>query len=116
MLFDRLKSAGAFKRKPLPVDDILNDAVNIMERYIGHEPDVDRAIDVGGATVALEIRRDDLMVVGQRGKDGAEHLAGREPAVEQDHRLALAEVLVDLGDVGEVAADGEGPEGVGREA
>jgi len=23
-----------------PVDDILNDAVNIMERYIGHEPDV----------------------------------------------------------------------------
>ena len=24
----------------LPVDDILNDAVNIMERYIGHEPDV----------------------------------------------------------------------------
>jgi two-component system, sensor histidine kinase SagS len=24
----------------LPVDDILNDAVNIMERYIGHEPEV----------------------------------------------------------------------------
>lgn len=24
----------------LPVDDILNDAVNIMERYIGHQPDV----------------------------------------------------------------------------
>ena len=24
----------------LPVDEILNDAVNIMERYIGHEPDV----------------------------------------------------------------------------
>src|SRR6185295_8406108 len=24
----------------LPVDDILNDAVNIMERYIGHEPQV----------------------------------------------------------------------------
>ena len=24
----------------LPVDDILNDAVNVMERYIGHEPDV----------------------------------------------------------------------------
>ncbi len=24
----------------LPVDDILNDAVNLMERYIGHEPDV----------------------------------------------------------------------------
>jgi CheY-like chemotaxis protein len=23
-----------------PVDDILNDAVNVMERYIGHEPDV----------------------------------------------------------------------------
>ncbi len=24
----------------MPVDDILNDAVNIMERYIGHEPEV----------------------------------------------------------------------------
>lgn len=24
----------------MPVDDILNDAVNVMERYIGHEPDV----------------------------------------------------------------------------
>src|SRR5690606_37357275 len=24
----------------LPVDVILNDAVNVMERYIGHEPDV----------------------------------------------------------------------------
>ena len=24
----------------LPVDEILNDAVNVMERYIGHEPDV----------------------------------------------------------------------------
>ncbi len=24
----------------LPIDDILNDAVNVMERYIGHEPDV----------------------------------------------------------------------------
>ncbi len=24
----------------LPIDDILNDAVNIMERYIGHEPEV----------------------------------------------------------------------------
>ena len=24
----------------LPVDTILNDAVNVMERYIGHEPDV----------------------------------------------------------------------------
>ncbi len=24
----------------MPVDEILNDAVNVMERYIGHEPDV----------------------------------------------------------------------------
>jgi CheY-like chemotaxis protein len=24
----------------MPVDDILNDAVNVMERYIGHQPDV----------------------------------------------------------------------------
>src|SRR4029078_11696812 len=32
---DAIHSAGA-----LPVDAILNDAVNIMERYIGHEPEV----------------------------------------------------------------------------
>lgn len=32
---ERIHSAVA-----LPVDDILNDAVNIMERYIGHEPEV----------------------------------------------------------------------------
>ena len=24
----------------LPVDQLLNDTVNVMERYIGHEPDV----------------------------------------------------------------------------
>ena len=24
----------------MPVDEILNDAVNVMERYIGHEPEV----------------------------------------------------------------------------
>jgi FixJ family two-component response regulator/GAF domain-containing protein len=29
----------------LPVDDILNDAVNIMERYIGHEPDVAQRLE-----------------------------------------------------------------------
>ncbi|MEO8497591.1 MAG: response regulator [Planctomycetota bacterium] len=28
----------------LPVDEILNDAVNVMERYIGHEPDVVRRL------------------------------------------------------------------------
>ena len=34
-------SVEAIHRKvALPVDEILNDAVNVMERYIGHEPDV----------------------------------------------------------------------------
>ena len=33
----------------LPVDDILNDAVNVMERYIGHEPAVVERLRAGGA-------------------------------------------------------------------
>ena len=40
----------------LPVDDILNDAVNIMERYIGHEPEVTERLQHICATPAISSR------------------------------------------------------------
>jgi hypothetical protein len=47
---------------------------------IGHEPDVKRSVDVGGAAVALQVDDDDLVAFGQRGKGRPEHLARVEPA------------------------------------
>ena len=70
---------------------------------VGHEPDVDRPIDVRGAAVPLEVDRDDLVALGQRGEYRPEHLARHEPAVEQDHRspgpvgLVVEVDAVDLG-------------------
>ena len=70
---------------------------------VGHEPDVDRPIDVGGAAVPLEVDRDDLVALGQRREDRPEHLARAEPAVEQDQRppgpvgLVVEVDAVDLG-------------------
>ena len=40
----------------LPVDEILNDAVNIMERYIGHEPEVVERLQPFSATPATSSR------------------------------------------------------------
>ena len=57
---------------------------------VGHEPEVDRPIDVGGPAVRLEVGRDDLVLLCQRREGRPEHLAGSEPAVEQDHRPPLA--------------------------
>jgi hypothetical protein len=53
--------------------------------------------------VALQIDGDDLVAFGQGGKDGPEHLARPEPAVQQDHRppgpmgLEVEVEAVDLG-------------------
>jgi hypothetical protein len=73
---------------------------------IGHEPRIDRPVDVGGAAVALQVDDDDLVALGQRRKDRFEHLARPEPAVQQDHRppgpLDL-EVEVDAVDLGVLA-------------
>lgn len=35
----------------------------------GHQPYVDRPVDVGGAAVSLQVDGDDLMTLGQRGKE-----------------------------------------------
>jgi hypothetical protein len=70
---------------------------------IGHQPHVDRPVDVGGPAMPLQVHRDDLVVLGQRGQDRPEHLARPEPAVQQDHRPARAvrlEVEVDVVDIG----------------
>ena len=78
-------------------DDVrLVEAEVVDERrdVIGHEPDVDRPIDVGRAPVALEVGEDDLVVLGQRWQGRSEHLAGSEPAVQQDHRPSGAVDLV----------------------
>ena len=61
---------------------------------VGHEPGVDRAIDVGGASVPLKVDRDDPMALGQGGEDRLEHLARAEPAVQQDQRPPGAVALV----------------------
>jgi len=34
---------------------------------IGHEPDIERSVDVGGAAVALQVHGDDLVAFGQGG-------------------------------------------------
>ena len=70
---------------------------------VGHEPDVDRPVDVGGASVPLEVDDDDLVVPRQGGEDGLEHLARAEPPVKQDQRppgpmaLVVEVHAVDLG-------------------
>ena len=69
---------------------------------VGHEPDVDRPVDVGGPAVPLQVGGDDLVVLGQRGQDRPEHLARPEPAVQQDQRppgAVCLEVQVDAVDL-----------------
>ncbi len=70
---------------------------------VGHQPDVDRPIDVRRAAVALEVDHDDLVALRQRGEYRPEHLARHESAVQQDHRspgpvgLVVEVDAVDLG-------------------
>ncbi len=61
----------------LPVDDILNDAVNIMERYIGHEPEV-----VERLQAILRNARDIKQLIQKVGQKMAP--AQAHPDVEQD--------------------------------
>jgi hypothetical protein len=61
---------------------------------IGHEPDVQRPVDVGGARVALQVGEDDGVVLGQGRDVGPEHLAVAETSVQQDQRPAVPVRLV----------------------
>ena len=70
---------------------------------VGHQPHVERPVDVGGPAVPLQVDDDDLVVVGQGGKDRPEHLTRAEAAVQQDHRASRPVrlvVQVDAVDVG----------------
>ena len=66
----------------LPVDEILNDAVNIMERYIGHEPEV-----VERLHRILRNARDIKQVIQKVGRKMA---PGRGPAADDAGRRAAA--------------------------
>ncbi len=67
----------------LPVDDILNDAVNVMERYIGHAPDV-----VGRLQQILRNARDIKQVIQKVGQSMAPAEA-QPPSARVELRPAL---------------------------
>ena len=61
---------------------------------VGHEPDVEWPIDVGGAPVPLQVGGNDLVVGGKCRPDRPEHLARAEAAMHQDERSPGALGLV----------------------
>src|SRR5437764_12178373 len=61
---------------------------------ISHELDVDGAIDVSGAAVALQVDGDHLMALRELRKNGPEHFARPQSAVQEDHRTSSAMSLV----------------------
>ncbi len=67
----------------LPVDEILNDAVNVMERYIGHEPDVVQRLQR-----ILRNARDIKQVIQKVGQRMAPTQAHPQP-LQLQHRPAL---------------------------
>ena len=67
----------------LPVDDILNDAVNVMEKYIGHEPDVAERL----ARILTNAR--DIKQVIQKVGQSMAPIEARPPSVCIEPRAAL---------------------------
>ena len=60
----------------------------------GHEPDVDRAIDVSRTTMSLQVDSDDLVALREQWKNGPERLTRHKPTVQQDERAPSAVSLV----------------------
>jgi CheY-like chemotaxis protein len=74
----------------LPIDDILNDAVNIMERYIGHDPEV-----VARLRNILEHARDIKHVIQKVGRKMAPSTAHAAPwQTEERPKLKNRQILV----------------------
>ncbi len=74
----------------LPVDDILNDAVNLMERYIGHDPDVGERLQS-----ILRNARDIKQVIQQVGQKMAPSQAHPQPMQNQQRpQLRGLQILV----------------------
>ena len=70
---------------------------------VGHEPDVDRPINVSRTTVSLKVDDNHLVLLRELGEGRSEHLARSKPSVEQDQRLASPvglEVEIDAVDLG----------------
>ena len=57
---------------------------------VGHRLEAQRAADVRGAAVRLQVDGDDPAVLRERGQHRAEHLTRAEPAVQQHQRLTAA--------------------------
>ena len=66
----------------LPVDEILNDAVNVMERYIGHEPEVTERLQR-----ILRNARDIKQVIQKVGQKMAPSQALPQPFEQEDRPL-----------------------------
>jgi len=73
----------------LPVDEILNDAVNVMERYIGHEPDV-----VDRLQRILRNARDIKQVIQKVGQTMAPAVAHPSPPQPQREVLLGCQILL----------------------
>ncbi|HEY4310692.1 MAG TPA: response regulator [Pirellulales bacterium] len=74
----------------MPVDDILNDAVNLMERYIGHDPDVGERLQS-----ILRNARDIKQVIQQVGQKMAPSQAHPQPMQNQQRpQLRGLQILV----------------------
>lgn len=73
----------------LPVDEILNDAVNVMERYIGHEPDV-----VERLQRILRNARDIKQVIQKVGQTMAPATAHPSPPQPQREALLGCQILL----------------------
>src|SRR5882672_740586 len=77
--------------------------VDERRNVAGHQPDVDRSIDVSGAAVSLQVDGDDMVALCEQRQDGPEHLARPESAMQQDERppapmsLVIEVDAVDLG-------------------
>ncbi|MBI2825999.1 MAG: response regulator [Planctomycetia bacterium] len=87
----------------LPVDDILNDAVNVMERYIGHEPEVAERLQN-----ILRNARDIKQVIQQVGKKMAPSHAHPTPvpSAQRPQLTGLQVLVVDTDDSVRSAAHG----------
>jgi hypothetical protein len=60
--------------------------INKRSDVIGHQPDVDRTIDVGSAAVPLQVNGNDLVALRQSGTNRPEHLTRSQSAMQQDQR------------------------------
>jgi hypothetical protein len=104
----RPERGGATERIAQKVRSIEVEVLDQAGDVIGHEPRVDRSVDVGRPAVSLQVGHDELVALGQGRQDRPERLSRSEAAVQQDQRSTAAMDLVvhmQAVDVGVVADD-----------